>query len=140
MPEEGGSARGREASEAAGTAVIGGDCESIQYTHRVPAGQRIRGGVVRFRRFDHGLLRVRVCLRFTDHKHAARGRHSSEPCATCTAKLKCIDDCRPVAYKLRSGWPRPERTQARPVVLAGGTHVHDRLVAKKNKGNRYGDR
>ena len=39
MPEEGGSARGREASEAADTAVTGGDCDSIQYTHMAPAGQ-----------------------------------------------------------------------------------------------------
>jgi hypothetical protein len=45
MPEEGGSATGREASEEAGTAVTGKDCESIQYTHMAPARQRESSGL-----------------------------------------------------------------------------------------------
>jgi hypothetical protein len=39
MPEEGGSARGGEASDAVGTTVASEDCQSIQYTHMGPARQ-----------------------------------------------------------------------------------------------------
>jgi hypothetical protein len=45
MPEEGGSATGREASEEAVTAVASEDCESIQYTHMVPARQAGSSGL-----------------------------------------------------------------------------------------------